>query len=178
MQEKINQKNSALGTDCDTWERWPGNKHASAPPPEEASHTFMAPLSRLMHPRSAALHTPSRDQAPMSFSAPYPPVQPSVTMAAFVHSPNPHPITGVHPITSTVDDLTRHEEEYFHTFGHTPRPAQLPFIPPWPPTGPALPRSVPPMYPTPTVPSESSVTSSRTPPIRLPPFPYPMPFGA
>src|SRR5882672_2556834 len=178
MQEKINQKNSALGTDCDTWERWLGNKHASAPPPEEASRTFMAPLSRLMHPRSAALHTPSRDQAPTLFSAPYPMIQPSATMAAFVHSLNPRPIAGVHPIASTVDDLTRCEEEYFCMFSHTPSPAQPPFIPPWTPTEPAPPRAVSPTYQTPTVLSESSVSSSRTPPVGPPPFTYSAPFGA
>src|SRR5882672_9026888 len=89
-----------VSTPFGPWERWPGNEHLSAPPPEEASHTFMAPLSRLMHPRSAALHTPSRSQAPTSFSAPYPTIQPSATMEAFIHSPNPRPIMGVHPITS------------------------------------------------------------------------------
>src|SRR5882672_12024378 len=97
----------------------------------------MAPLSCLMHPRSAALRTPSRSEAPASFSAPYPPIQPAVTTPAFVHSPNPRPIAGVHPTASTMDNLTRHEEEYFRRFSHTPRPAQPPFIPPWPPSGPA-----------------------------------------
>src|SRR5882672_2824920 len=121
----------------------------------------MAPLSRLMHPRSAALCTPSRCEPPPSFSAPYPTIQPTVTMPAFIHSPNPRLIAGVHPITSTVDDLTQ---------CHTPRPVQPPFIPPWPPSGPALPRSISPRFPTPTVPSESSVSSSRTPPVGPPPF--------
>ena len=76
----------------------------------------MAPLSHLMHPRSAALRTPSRSEAPVSFSAPYPTIQPTVTTPAFVHSLNPHLIAGVHPIMSTVDDLTQCEEDYFHTF--------------------------------------------------------------
>src|SRR5467141_102140 len=104
----------------------------------------MAPLSRLMHPRLAALRTLSRSEAPVSFSAPYPTIQPAMTMPAFVHSPNPRPIAGVHPIASTVDYLTRWEEEYFRRFSHTPRPAQLPFIPPWPLSGPALPRLISP----------------------------------
>src|SRR5882672_9974632 len=98
----------------------------------------MALLSRLMHPRSATLCTPSRSEAPVSFSAPYPTIQPAVTMPAFFHSPNPRPIAGVHPIASTVDDFTRREEEYFCRFSHTPRPAQPPLIPPRPPSGPAL----------------------------------------
>jgi len=80
------------------WERWPVNEYPTAPPPEEASHMFMEPLSHLMHPRSAALHTPSWVEAPASFSFQYPTVQPSVTAATFVHSQNPHPITGVPPI--------------------------------------------------------------------------------
>src|SRR5467141_3437220 len=169
---------AAVSTPFSPWERWPGNEHAPAPPLEEASRAFMAPLSRLMHPISAALRTPSWSEAPVSFSASYPIIQPAVTTPAFVHSPNPRPITGVHPNTSTVDDLTRREEEYFHRFSHTPRPTQPPFIPPWPPSGPAPPRSISPRFPTPTVPSESSVSSSRTPPVGLPPFPHPMPVGA
>src|SRR5882672_5605544 len=63
---------ASVSTPFSPWERWPGNEHPSAPPPEEASRIFMVPLSCLMHPRSAALHTPSRGQAPVSFSAPYP----------------------------------------------------------------------------------------------------------
>src|SRR5882672_6330104 len=89
---------ASVSTPFGPWERWPGNEHPSAPPPEEASCTFMAPLSQLMHPRLAALHTPSRGQAPASFSAPYPTIQPSETIAGFVHPQNPHPITGVPPI--------------------------------------------------------------------------------
>src|SRR5882672_1424723 len=135
----------------------------------------MAPLSRLMHPRSATLRTPSRSEAPVSFSAPYPIIQPAVTTPAFVHSPNPRPIAGVHPIALTVDDLTRREEEYFHRFSHTPRPTQPLFIPPWPPSGPAPPQSISPRLPTPTVLSESSISSSRTPPVGPRPFPYSMP---
>src|SRR5467141_1748350 len=54
---------ASVSTPFGPWERWPGNKQLSAPPPEEARRTFMAPLSRLMHPRSAALCTPSQDQA-------------------------------------------------------------------------------------------------------------------
>src|SRR5882672_3794463 len=169
---------TAVSTPFCPWERWPGNEHPPAPPLEEASRAFMAPLSHLMHPRSAALHTPSRSEAPVSFSAPYPMFQPAVTTPAFVHSPNPHPIAGVHPIASTMDDLTRCEEEYFRRFSHTPRPVQPPFIPPWPPAGPALPQSVPPGFPTSTVLSESSVSSSRTPPIGPLPFPHPPPVGA
>src|SRR5882672_10867836 len=95
---------TAVSTPFIPWERWPSNEHPPAPPPEEASHAFVAPLSRLMHPRSAALHTPSRSEAPVSFSAPYPTIQPAVTMPAFVHSPNPRPIAGVHSIASTVDE--------------------------------------------------------------------------
>src|SRR5882672_6768185 len=167
-----------VSTPFGPWERWPSNEHPPAPPLEEASCAFMAPLSRLMHPRLAALHTLSRSEAPASFSAPYPTIQPTVTTPAFVHSLNPCPIVGVHPIASTVDDLTRREEEYFHQFSHTPQPAQLPFIPPWPPSGPAPPQSVPPGFPTSTVPSESSVSSSRTPPVGRPPFPHPLPVGA
>src|SRR5882672_7937443 len=130
---------TAVSTPFGPWERWPSNEHPPAPPPEEASRAFMAPLSRLMHPRSATLHTTSRSEAPVSFSAPYPTIQPAVTTPAFVHSPNPRLIVGVHPIASTVDDLSRCEEEYFRRFSHTPRPAQPLFIPPWPPSGPAPP---------------------------------------
>src|SRR5882672_3429948 len=75
-----------VSTPFSPWERWPGNEHPPAPPPGEASHAFMAPLSHLMHPRSAALHTPSRSKAPASFSATYPTIQPTMTMPAFVHS--------------------------------------------------------------------------------------------
>src|SRR5882672_4762610 len=141
---------TAMSTPFSPWERWPSNEHPPAPPPEEASHAFMAPLSRLMHPRSAALRTPSQSEAPVSFSAPYPTIQPTVTMPTFVHSPNPHPIAGVHPIASTVDDLTRREEEYFCRFSHTPQPVQPPFIPPWPPSGPAPPLLISLRLPTPT----------------------------
>src|SRR5882672_7211936 len=94
---------------------------------------FLAPLSHLMHPRSAALHSPSMGEAPALFSAPYPMVQPPATMAAIVHSPNPRPIAGVHPTTSTVDDITRREAEYIHMFHLTPQPAQTLFIPHGPP---------------------------------------------
>src|SRR5882672_2624280 len=97
---------AVVSTPFGPWERWPGNDHAPAPPLEEASHVFMAPLSHLMHPRSAALRTPSRSEAPVLFSAPYPTIQPAVTTPAFVHSPNPRPIVGVHPIALTVDDLS------------------------------------------------------------------------
>src|SRR5882672_11589377 len=34
------------------------------------------------------------------------------------------------------------------------------------------------MYQTPSIPSKSLASSSRTPPVRPPPFPYPEPFGA
>ena len=148
---------ASVSTPFGPWERWPGNEHAPAPPLEEASHAFMAPLSRLMHPRSAALRTPSRSGAPASFSAPYPTIQPTMTTTPFVHSPNPRPIAGVHPIASTVDDLTRREEEYFRRFSHTPQPAQPPFIPPWPPSGPAPPQLVPPGFPTSTVVSSTQI---------------------
>jgi len=44
----------------------------SAPPPEEASHTFMAPLSRLMHPRW--LHCiPCHRERPPHHSVPHTP---------------------------------------------------------------------------------------------------------
>src|SRR5882672_7932190 len=88
-------------------DRWPGSEYPSAPPLGGASRMFMAPLSRLMHPRSAALRSPSRGEAPTSFSAPYPMVPPPVTAAAIVHSPNPRPIAGVHPMATTVDDITQ-----------------------------------------------------------------------
>src|SRR5882672_6906095 len=104
---------ASVSTPFSPWEGWPSNEHPPAPPPEEASHVFMAPLSRLMHPRSAALRTLSRSEAPVSFSAPYPTIQLAITTPAFVHSLNPRPIAGVHPITLTMDDLTQHEEEYF-----------------------------------------------------------------
>src|SRR5467141_844182 len=169
---------TAVSTPFSPWERWPGNEHPPAPPPEEASRAFMAPLSHLMHPRSAVLCTPPRSEAPVSFSAPYPTIQPAVTIHPFVHSPHPHPIAGVHPIALTVDDLSRREEEYFCRFSHTPRPAQPLFIPPWPQSGPAPPRSISPRLPTPTALSESSVSSSRTPLVGPHPFLYSVLVGA
>src|SRR5882672_6123436 len=87
--------------------RWPGSEYPSAPPLEGASCTFMAPLSGLMHPRLAGLCSPSWGEAPASFIAPYPMVQPPVTAAAIIHSPNPHLIAGVHPTASMVDNITR-----------------------------------------------------------------------
>src|SRR5712664_4411622 len=80
---------ASVSTPFSPWERWPSNEHPPAPPLEEASRVFMALLSRLMHPRSATLHTLSRSEAPVSFSAPYLTIQPAVTTPAFVHSLNP-----------------------------------------------------------------------------------------
>src|SRR5467141_1859207 len=56
---------TAVSTPFSTWERWPSNEHPPAPPPEEASCAFMAPLSHLMHPRSAVVCTLSRSEAPV-----------------------------------------------------------------------------------------------------------------
>jgi len=59
-----------------------------------------------------------------------------------------------------------------------PRPVHPPYIPLWPPTEPAPPR----WYHLHIKPQQSlqvlQVSSSRTPPVRLPPFPYAIPFGA
>src|SRR5882672_11949501 len=63
-------------------------------------------------------------------------------------------------------------------FSHIPRLVQLQFIHLWPPTELAPPQVVPPMYQTPSIPSGYLASSSRTPPVGLPPFPYPAPFGA
>src|SRR5882672_5451706 len=99
-------------------------------------------------------------------------------MPAFIHSLNPHPITGVHPITSTVDDLTRHEEEHFWVFGLTPQPAQPPFIPLWPPTELAPLQAMPPTYQAAPAPSTSSSSSSATSSVGPPLSPYRAPFVA
>ena len=59
---------ASASTPYGPWERCTGSEHPSTPPSKEASCIFMAPLSHIMHPRSAALCTPSQGEAPVSFS--------------------------------------------------------------------------------------------------------------
>src|SRR5882724_3490967 len=68
----------------------------------EASRMFMGPLQQLMHPRSAALSTPSRSEAPASFTAPYPVANLTVTSDATIQSPNPQPTSGTGPLASSI----------------------------------------------------------------------------
>src|SRR5882724_6480929 len=103
---------------------------------------FMGPLQQLMHPRSAALHTLSRSEAPAFFTAPYPVANPTVISDATIQSPNPRPTSGTGPLATSVREWTARELDYLREQGATPRtpgppkppvPAP-PYIPLWPPT--------------------------------------------
>src|SRR5882672_8668950 len=63
-------------------------------------------------------------------------------------------------------------------FRLTPQPAQMPFIPPWPPTEPAPSQTMPPMYPTILSSSMSSLSSLATSADGLPLPPFQPPFAA
>jgi len=78
-------------------------------PLEEASRAFMAPLSHLMHPRSAALGT-HLGARPLHRSVPYPRSN-HCDNNRFVPLRTPAQSGCTHRIN--VDDLTRQEEEYF-----------------------------------------------------------------
>src|SRR5882724_8572661 len=128
----------------------------------------MGPLQQLMHPRSAALHTPSRSGAPASFTAPYPVANPTVTSDVTIQSPNPRPTSGTRPLATSVREWTACELKYLRQQGATPctpSPPQPPipappYIPLWPPTrsAPTAPRPLP-----------------QTPPVATPHHGYPVP---
>src|SRR5882724_5778098 len=129
---------------------------------------FMGPLQQLMHPRSAALHTLSRSEAPAFFTAPYPVANPTVISDATIQSPNPRPTSGTGPLATSVREWTARELDYLREQGATPRtpgppkppvPAP-PYIPLWPPT-----RSAP-MAPGPP---------PQTPSVAMPHHGYPVP---
>src|SRR5882724_6719396 len=131
---------------------------------------FMGPLQQLMHPRSATLRTPSRSEAPASFTAPYPVANPTVTLDVTIQSPNPQPTSGTGPLATSIWEWTARELEDLRQQGATPRtpsPPQPPipappYIPPWPL-----------MHSAPTVP----MPVPRTPPVTPPHHGYPAPLA-
>src|SRR5882724_8631222 len=128
----------------------------------------MGPLQQLMHPRSAALRTPSHSEALASFMALYSVANPTMTLDATIQSPNPRPTSGTGLLATSVWEWTARELEYLQQQGatpHTPSPPKPPvpappYIPPWPP-----------MCSAPTVP----MLVPRTPLVALPHHGYPAP---
>jgi len=109
----------------------------------------MEPLSQLMHAILEAPCTPSCIQGPTLFRTPYPMANPPTAPTMFMHSPNPHLISGANLLASTIRRLNSAEEEYLHTFRLAPEMTQeapqvpepplqaapqlqLMYIPPWP----------------------------------------------
>ena len=112
-------------------ERGSPHKYPPVPSLGEVNCMFMAPLSCLMHHGSAALHTPSSGEELALFSTPYPIANPPAVPKMILHSPNPCPIAGDHPLASTVSGLTSCEVEYFCTFQVAPHMPQEPLHPDW-----------------------------------------------
>src|SRR5882724_11361489 len=81
-----------------------------APPP---LLTPYEPLAREPPPRYPT-SSPARGM-PNMFREPYPVANPPMAPAAFVHSPDPQPVSGDSPLVAVTCRFTRVEEEYLHT---------------------------------------------------------------
>src|SRR5882724_6978416 len=84
-------------------------------PTREAPIVFMQPLYQLINTRLAAQCTLSHGEGLPSFRAPYPLASPLTAPTAFIHLPNPCPITRDNSLSSVTHTLNPVEEEYLCT---------------------------------------------------------------
>src|SRR5882724_11826473 len=71
--------------------REPPPGYPTASPSRVAPHTFMEPLSRMVHSHLETPHTLSHLQGSSTFREPYPVANHPMAPATFVHSPDPRP---------------------------------------------------------------------------------------
>src|SRR5882724_10742186 len=96
--------------------REPLPRYPTSSPARGMPNTFMEPLSRIIHSRLETPRTLSHLQGPSTFREPYPVANPPTAPTAFVHSPDPQPVSGDSPLVATTCRFTQAEEEYLCTF--------------------------------------------------------------
>src|SRR5882724_3782853 len=150
--------------------REPPPRYPTSSPARGRPSTFMEPLSRMIHSRLETPRTPSRLQGPSTFREPYPVANPSTAPAAFVHSPDPRPVSGDSPLVAATCRFTQAGEDYLRTvqpttsapsntpstphrlFSATPHQHQS-YAPVWPAAQSGPPPSMPPPPMPPTQPA-------------------------
>src|SRR5882724_5981185 len=99
--------------------REPPPRYPTSSPARGMPNTFMEPLSRIIHSWLETPCTPLRLQGLSTFREPYPVANPPTAPAAFVHSPDPRPVSGDSRLVDTTCMFTRAEQSYLHTYRPT-----------------------------------------------------------
>src|SRR5882724_2795168 len=96
--------------------REPPPRYPTSSPARGMPSTFMEPLSWIIHLRLEMPRTPLHLQGPSTFREPYPVANPPTAPTAFVHSPDPRPVSGDSPLVAATRRFTQAEENYLRTF--------------------------------------------------------------
>src|SRR5882724_2039873 len=162
--------------------REPPPRYLTSSPARGMPSTFMELLSRMIHSRLETPRTPSRLQGPSTFREPYPVANPSTAPAAFVHSPDPRPVSGDGPLVAATRRFTQAGEDYLRTVRPTTSaPSNTPSTPhrlflatphqhqSYAPVWPAAQSGPPPSMPPPPMPPTQPAPPA---PFPVPPAPF------